>query len=536
MAAEAHLAPALAPGAIVGIAGAGTMGTGIAQIAALAGHPVRIYDSLPGAARAATEAIRTSLQRLAQKSRIDASQTDSACARLEAVDSFSELSGCHLVIEAIIEDLDAKRTLFRQLEPHLPHQAILATNTSSISVTAIAVALARPERLAGMHFFNPAPVMPLVEIISGAATSPDIVGTLYATALRWGKTPVLARSSPGFIVNRVGRPFYGEALRLLEERAADCATIDAVLREAGGFRMGPFELMDLIGNDVNYAVTRSVFDGFYGDPRFTPSRLQLELLQAGNLGRKSGRGFYFYDAGKPLAEPSTASAHQSPQRIELYGDSPLAQALADRLQPIGMHIKRSATQADDRIAANSDFVLYRTDGRTATARAASSGLRNTIVIDLALDDRTAARVAIAAADQADRSALESAVGLLQAAGYVVSVIDDVPGMVVMRTVAMLVNEAADAVNQGVCGIADLDLAMRKGVNYPRGPLEWADALGTSKVVIVLEHLAEAYGEDRYRVSSLLRRKAYARSRFTDPGEVEPGPSQQQRASYETVRG
>jgi 3-hydroxybutyryl-CoA dehydrogenase len=536
MAAEKNSELALAPGATVGIAGAGTMGTGIAQVAALAGHPVRLYDSLPGAAHAATERIRTSLQELVRKGKIDSNHAERTCARLASVSSLKEFSGCGLVIEAIVEDLDTKRGLFRELEPYVAPQTTLATNTSSISVTAIAAALERPEQLAGMHFFNPAPVMPLVEIVSGLATSADIANRLYATALQWGKTPVRARSTPGFIVNRVARPFYGEALRLLEERAADCATIDAVMRESGGFRMGPFELMDLIGNDVNYAVTRSVFNGFYGDPRFTPSQLQLELVQAGYFGRKTGRGFYIYQAGKPIAEPSTAAACPPPSPIEIYGDSPVAQALVARLTESGTRFKRPAAHADDRIAASVNCVLYRTDGRTATARAASSGLRNTIVIDLALDDRAATRAAIAAADQAGPAALPSATGLLQATGYAVSIIDDVPGMIVMRTMAMLANEAADAVNQDVCSIADLDLAMRKGVNYLRGPLEWADAVGIGSIVDVLEHLAEAYGEDRYRVSPLLRRKAYSQSKFNESDEVEPALMRQKVENYETARG
>jgi 3-hydroxybutyryl-CoA dehydrogenase len=535
MAADAHPELALAQGTIIGIAGAGTMGTGIAQVAALAGHPVRLYDSLPGAARAAAERIRASLQQLARNNKIETNKADCACARLAPVDSLKEFSSCGLIIEAIIEDLDAKRNLLRELEPYISPQTILATNTSSISVTAIAATLEHPQRLAGMHFFNPAPVMPLVEIISGVATSSDIADNLYGTALQWDKTPVRARSTPGFIVNRVARPFYGEALRMLEEQAADCATIDAVMRESGGFRMGPFELMDLIGNDVNYAVTRSVFDGFYSDPRFTPSRLQLELVQAGRLGRKTGCGFYVYDGNKPIGAPSTAAACLPPSAVEIYGDSRFAQALAERLPQSGTRFSRSTPHADGRIAACEHCVLYWTDGRAATARAAQSGVRNTILLDLAFDAHTATRAAIAAADQADPAALSSAVGLLQAAGYAVSAIDDISGMIVMRTVAMLANEAADAVNQGVCSTADLDLAMCKGVNYPRGPLEWADALGIDAIVGVLEHLAAAYGGGRYRVSPLLRRKAYSRTPFTEPGQAEPAPTQRKATNYEMVR-
>jgi len=511
------------------------MGAGIAQVAALAGHAVRLYDARTDAARAAIERIQANLGQLAQTGKIPGDRANCACAKLSIIDSLEGFSGCSLIVEAIVEDLEAKRALFRDVEKHISAQAILATNTSSISITAIAAALQQPQRLAGMHFFNPAPIMPLVEIVSGAATSPDITDALYATARLWGKMPVRTRSTPGFIVNRVARPFYAEALRVLQEHAADCATIDAVMRESAGFRMGPFELMDLIGNDVNHAVTRSVFDGFCGDPRFTPSPLQLELIRAGHLGRKTGRGFYVYDTGEPDPKPSTAVPSSLPSHIEVFGESPFAMTLAERLQASATGFERVTTHGDERIAACDQCVLYRTDGRTATARAATNHVCNTVVIDLALDDRTATRAAIAAADQADQAGLASASGLLQAAGYAVSFIDDIPGMIVMRTVAMLANEAADAVNQGVASVADLDLAMRKGVNYPRGPLEWADALGIDNIVQVLDNLAAAYGEDRYRVSPLLRRKALAGLRFTER-DAEQESTGQNTAAYEAVRG
>ncbi len=525
---------ALAPGTIVGIAGAGTMGTGIAQVAVLAGHPVRLYDSYPGAATAAVERVRSAIDHLAHKQKITPQQALDASALLGAVDSLSVFTGCGLIVEAIVEDLQTKRRLLRELEPFVDRDALLATNTSSLSVTAIAAALDHPERFAGMHFFNPAPVMPLVEIVSGAATSPRTADVLCVTAQHWGKAPVRAWSTPGFIVNRVARPFYGEALRMLEERAADCATIDAVVRECGGFRMGPFELMDLIGNDVNYVVTRSIFDAFYGDPRYTPSNFQFELVQAGNLGRKTSRGFYRYESGRPIAAPSTATLRSAPAGIHVYGDSPLSQAIAERMTAAGTWIERDCAHADDRVAVCGDCVLYQTDARTATARAAATGIRNTVLSDLALDYRTAARVAIAAADQCETAALDAAAGLLQLAGYAVSIVDDIPGMVVMRTVVMLANEAADAVNQGVCSVADLDLAMRLGLNFPRGPLEWADAIGVGNVLRALDRLNEAYGDGRYRASPLLRRKAFANATFTclqdSRSTAQPAPD------YEPTRG
>jgi 3-hydroxybutyryl-CoA dehydrogenase len=404
--------------------------------------------------------------------------------------------------------------LFKALEAIVDARAILATNTSSISVTSIGAGLRHPERLAGLHFFNPAPLMALVEVIHGAHTAKEVADVLYVTAKCWGKVPVHARATPGFIVNRVARPFYAEGLRLLDEGAADCATIDALLREAGGFRMGPFELMDLIGHDVNYAVTRSVFDSYYGDQRFTPSLRQLELVEAGFLGRKTGRGFYRYGDGSAQPAAIAALSQTAPTRPTLYRGQGLGELLAQRLEAAGREYVLLPAHADDRIAESDDVLLYRTDGRTATERAARSGVSETILVDLTLEDNVATRLALAAADQADPLSVHIATGLFQAAGYAVSVIDDVPGMVVARVVAMLANEAADAVNQGVCNARDVDLAMRNGVNYPRGPLEWAGMLGIGRIVSILDHLAEAYGEDRYRVSPLLRRKALAGNDFS----------------------
>ena len=252
----------------VGVVGAGAMGAGIAQVAALAGHPVRLFDLRADTARQAVDSQRAQLAQLAGKGRLDAALAEAASARLSAVSELAELAGCALVIEAIVEQLEAKQALFSQLEAIVGDDALLASNTSSISLTAIAAPLTRPQRLAGLHFFNPAPRMALVEVIAGLATAPEVIDTLMATARAWGKTPVRAKSTPGFIVNRVARPYYAEALRLAQEGAASPATLDALLREAGGFRMGPFELMDMIGHDVNFAVTSSVWRGYFHDPRF----------------------------------------------------------------------------------------------------------------------------------------------------------------------------------------------------------------------------------------------------------------------------
>ncbi len=503
----------LAPGSLVGIVGAGAMGAGIAQVAALAGHPVLLFDNATNAAQNAIQGIQAMLARLAVKDRVSLEQLAFAQEELRPAAALSDLAPCVLVVEAIFEDLAAKQSVFQELEKCVAPTTILASNTSSLSITSIAAGLRQPERVAGMHFFNPAPLMPLVEIVSGINTAPHVAETLHATASAWRKTPVFARSTPGFIVNRVARPFYAEALRLLNEGAADCTTIDAVLREAGGFRMGPFELMDLIGNDVNYAVTCSIFHAFYGDPRFAPSPRQRELVEAGFLGRKTGRGFFRYDSG-PRSGPNPApSAHppaQCPASVRLFGDN----GIIDRLAAAGVAVERRPAHPDGRVAECGAGVLYQSDGRTATAQAALTGIPNTILLDLSFDPSTSSRLAVAVADGCSLKAIEAGIGLLQSAGLVVSRVDDTPGLIVLRTAAMLANEAADAVYQGVTNAADCDLAMCKGVNYPKGPLAWADQLGLSYVVKVLDHLAQWYGEDRYRVSPLLRRRALAGGRLS----------------------
>lgn len=496
----------------VAVIGAGAMGAGIAQVAAQAGHPVRLLDNRPGAAEQAVAGIRAQLAKLADKGRLSPEAAQAAGDRLSAAASSAELADAGLVIEAIVENLEVKRALFRELEAICGADCIFATNTSSISVTAIAAGLQAPGRLVGMHFFNPAPLMALVEIVSGLASERQRADTLFDTAAAWGKTPVHAKSTPGFIVNRVARPYYAEGLRLLQEGAADCATIDAVMREAGGFRMGPFELMDMIGHDVNFAVTKSVWNAFYQDPRFQPSLIQQELVDAGFIGRKSGRGFYDYRAGAERAQPQSAAPVGAPDDILVCGDSPAALALAARLQAAGVAFSRAAS-IDGRIAETASVVLFQTDGRSATQRAHNSGIANLALVDLALDYGQASRLALALARQANPAAQQAAVGLLQAAGYAVALLADVPGLAVMRTVSMLANEAADAVNQGVCDAAGADAAMRLGVNYPRGPLAWADAVGVERIRTVLAHLNQFYGEDRYRVSPLIQQAVFAGSQI-----------------------
>ncbi|MBB5934040.1 3-hydroxyacyl-CoA dehydrogenase [Streptomyces zagrosensis] len=499
----------------VAVVGTGTMGQGIAQVALLAGHPVRLYDALPGRAVQAVNAIGGRLDRLVEKGKLAADRRDAARARLLPADDLAELADAVLVIEAIVEQLPAKQELFTELERVVSAECLLATNTSSLSVTAVAGPLQRPGRLLGLHFFNPAPLLPLVEVVRGFATKEAAADLAYATMAGWGKTPVRCADTPGFIVNRIARPFYAEALRCYEEQAADPATIDAVLRESGGFRMGPFELTDLIGQDVNEAVTRSVWEAFFQDPKFTPSLAQRRLVESGLHGRKSGRGWFGYEdagagggqsAGRP--EPRTAEPQQAPEAVIVHGDLGPAAVLPELIADAGIKVTFQGW-ADG----GAGFIELPGGARlslTAGSPASADPVAETVCFDLALDYRTATRIALAASETARTSSLNAAVGLFQALGKKVSVIDDIPGLIVARTVAMLVDFAVDALGRQVAAAHDIDTAMRRGVNYPRGPLEWGSELGADWVLCVLGNLHTAYPTGRYAPSTLLLRRAAAR--------------------------
>jgi len=384
---------ALGRDTVVGVIGAGAMGSGIAQVAAAAGHRVLLRDVDDDAARKAVHAIGRNLDGQVAKQKLD---SDSAALILDRIDvvsggtgNLTSLADCGIVIEAIVENIEVKRRTFKELEGVVDPACVLATNTSSLSVTAIAQACENPSRVIGVHFFNPPVVLPLVEIVAGVSTSKAVVESVRSLIDSWGKTTVLASDTPGFIVNRIARPYYGEAIRIYEEGIADPATIDWAMRELGGFKMGPFELMDFIGNDVNLAATTAVFEGTNFDPRYKPSVTQKRLVDAGHLGRKTGRGHYEY--GEEAKRPE-------PVRDEALG-----------------------------------------------------------------------------------------------------------GKILTRILAMLVNEAVDAVNYGIGSASDIDLAMTRGVNYPKGLLTWGNEIGLDKVLATIESLREEYEEDRYRPSVLLKR-------------------------------
>ena len=505
------------PGAPVGVVGAGTMGTGIAEVASRAGHPVRLLDAAPGAGAAAIEGLAGRLARDVEKGRLDQAEADGVARRVAVVDDVAALAGCSVVIEAVAERLDVKQQLFSALEDVLDPSVLLATNTSSLSVTAVAAPLRHPERVVGLHFFNPAPRMRLVEVVRGEDTAPDVVEAATDLARAWGKTPVQCTSTPGFIVNRVARPFYGEAQRMVEEGVADPATIDLVLRECGGFPMGPFELTDLVGQDVNLAVSRSVWEQTFGDPRYAPTVFQQRLVDAGRLGRKTGRGVFDYRDGAAGARPPVASESKRPAPHRVHrasGDGwGFMEPLVDRARAGGIEIL-DLDDADDSVIVGAihlpgEGMLLPTGARSInyvggfSPVAESGDVTGVIALDWVRDAATCTRVALAPSLGCSAQALDAAIGFCQAAGMDVTVVGDGAGMIVARTVAMIVNEAAELLARREANAHDIDRAMTLGTGYPVGPLTWGDHIGPDTVHDLISDLQVDNDSGRYRPSRLL---------------------------------
>jgi 3-hydroxybutyryl-CoA dehydrogenase len=500
-------------GAAVLVIGAGIMGVGIAQVAAQAGHAVLLFDAREGAAVQAKAKLGATFEALVTKGRLEPAAAAATLARISPIVTLAEAAGVALVVEAIVEDLAAKRALFQQLEGIVGPACVLATNTSSISVTAIANGLTQAGRLVGMHFFNPVPLMRLVEVVSGLHTDAAVATAIFELSKAWGKVPVHALSTPGFIVNRIARPYYAEALALLQEQAATPAVLDACLR-AAGFRMGPCELMDLIGHDTNFAVTNSVYAANFYDKRYVPSGLQREMVDGGLLGRKSGRGFYRYPAGAPALPVAVHEAPATAREVTVHGSGAIADALEAAatlaLAAQGWGPARQSNSGWTGLAIDGARLVL-TDGRTAGEWAAASGIADTAVFDrpVALPSAPGTALACAVAEGASVAWSTQALAWLSALGYTPLPVADTPGLVVARTVAMLINEAADAVLQGVCDPAGADAAMKLGVSYPAGPFEWLARWDVGAVVTLLDALDAQYRGERYRVSPWLRRRVAA---------------------------
>jgi 3-hydroxybutyryl-CoA dehydrogenase len=488
-------------GDIVGVVGAGLMGRGIAQITAQAGFEVRLTDAKPGAAADAKLSIDGALQGLVAKGRVDAGGAAAAIARIALPETMPGLSGCSIVIEAIVERLDAKQALFAALEAIVGDDCIIATNTSSLSVTAIAAACARPQRVAGLHFFSPVPLMKLVEVIAGLRTAPAVAERLFEFGAALGHTPVRANDTPGFIVNHAGRGYGTEALRIAGEGIADYATIDRILKRAAGFRMGPFELFDLTGLDVSHPVMESIYRQYYDEPRFRPSPLTAQRLAAGVLGRKTKRGFYDYDEAAPAAEAPVVAAPPAARVWIGAADGASRGALADLATRLGATVDAGAKPRPEALC----IVLPL--GRDATTEALAQGLdpARTIALDTLLGvDRHRTLMTTPLTDPARRDAARALFG---ADGVAVDTIHDSPGFVAQRVLAHIVNIACDIAQQRIATPADVDLAVKLGLGYPQGPLAWGDALGPARLLRILEELQGAYGDPRYRPSLWLSRRA-----------------------------
>jgi 3-hydroxybutyryl-CoA dehydrogenase len=482
---------------ILGIVGAGTMGAGIAQLAAISGVRVRIFDAMDGVAKKAIDGIATRLARSVEKKSLSQGDAARAMDSLTAASTLGDLTGCDIVLEAIVEDIEIKRRIFRDLEEILGETAVLASNTSSIAIASIAQACRHRRRVAGMHFFNPVHAMQLVEVIAAPETAPEITDRLVALAQRLGRTPVRVVDAPGFLVNFGGRAFTTEALHILHEGVAGAADIDAVMRECCGFRMGPFELMDLIGIDINYPVTKIIHEGYWYEPRLSSVPEHGALVQAGRLGRKTGAGFYSYDdKGQRIAAPTEPESGTAPTRIVLPGgEEPLA-ALA---RSAGI----SVAAKDD----GASPIVIAPIGEDCTTAALRLGIdpRRAVAIDVTGD--TTRRITIMTAPGGDPQFADAVSAWLRSTGRAVARIKDSPGFIGQRIVAMIANLGCEMAQIGLASPADIDTAVRLGLNYPAGPLAMADKLGVRMTYDILCRLQEITGSDRYRPSLWLRRRA-----------------------------
>jgi 3-hydroxybutyryl-CoA dehydrogenase len=512
------------PAKIIGVVGAGTMGAGIAQLAALSGARTLLHDLLPEAIDRGIEQINGHLERGAQRGRWTPEDAAAAADRLERVDELDDFSPCELVIEAAPERLELKRELFTRLSDGIvSERCVLATNTSSLLVTAVAAGAQRPERVVGMHFFNPAPLMRLLEVVAGAQSSEEALDIARATGEAMGKVVIDAVDGPGFLVNRCNRPFGLEGLKLLQERIADVGEIDRICRLEGGFKMGPFELMDLVGVDVGLEIARSFYEQSFGEPRWRPSQIAVKTVAAGRLGRKSGAGYYGYSNGTDSyrqPDPERLPEGGGDGVVVVAGDTRLATELRDAAARAGWDVLEPEEAGDRQppflildlmdgerdpdvpleggpqaICCSAGSLAALDPGGGAVGFHALPPLAEASLIELTKGPDTA------------QSAIDAAERFFATLGKHTAWVGDAPGLVLGRIVCQVINECAFALGEGVGSPDDIDTGMVYGLSYPRGPLAWADEIGLDHVFAVLDGLREELGEERYRIAPALRRLA-----------------------------
>ncbi|WP_118182030.1 3-hydroxyacyl-CoA dehydrogenase [Paraburkholderia phosphatilytica] len=488
----------------IGIVGTGAMGRGIAQIASLSGLTVRLFDTNPAAVGAARDYLADTFAKLTSKGKLDDAKARAALACVSGAESLAAFADCDLVIEAILEKLDVKRELFRELEGIVGETCVLASNTSSLSITAIAAGCSRPERVAGFHFFNPVPLMKVVEVIDGLRGDRAAGDALMDLARRVGHTPVRAKDMPGFIVNHAGRGMNTEGLRVAGEGVASFADIDRIMREQAGFRLGPFELLDLTALDVSHPVMESIYHQFYEEPRFRPSPITATRLAGGLIGRKAGEGFYAYPDGKQQVEAVAPAPTALPARVWVSRQHPEArEALLPIIAKTGVPLDESATPAADALIVVTPF------GTDATTAAVEEQLdaRRVVAIDTLFPVAEAQRRTLMTTPATTRAARDAAHALFAHDGVPVTVIRDSAGFVAQRVAATIVNIGCDIAQQQIATPEDIDLAVTLGLGYPKGPLALGDALGAATILTILRNMTAVLGDPRYRPSPWLARRA-----------------------------
>ena len=484
----------------IGVVGAGVMGRGIVQLFAQSGYPVSVFDAFEGAVPKAVASVNAMFDKLADKGKLKPEQAEQYKTAITPCDAIGQLKVCDVVVEAIVEDVAAKQELFKQLEEILSNDAIIASNTSSLVVAEIAAKCSHPQRVAGLHFFNPVPLMKVVEIIAAVRTAPETVSQLRELVASTGHRAVIAEDQPGFLVNHAGRGYYTEALRVLEEKVASHSEIDALMRDATGFRMGPFELMDLTGLDVSGKVMESIYAQFQQEPRFRPSSLVAPRIAAGLFGRKTGEGWYRYDDSAKRVETSVnATAPKLSPGLKVWIDPDASgreslQALATSAEAMEVNL------------ADADLCLVQPWGEDASTVCARMKLdaKKTVAID-PLPELSSHRTLMLTAITSE-GAREQALALLAHDGVPVTVISDSPGFVVQRVLATIVNIGCNIAQRGIASVEDIEDAVKLGLGYPNGPLAWGDRIGGERVLQILTHLQASTGDPRYRPSAWLRRR------------------------------